>query len=101
MKKEINKRKYDTKRDKCLGRRVSGEYGDPAGFEEWLYVTDYKQHYIYGVGGCESCFPEPDIILLNKNQARGLQGFDMFEDEGTSSQDCCACIVNTVVVLDK
>jgi hypothetical protein len=64
MKKTIEKIVYDTEQDTCLAKRFAGEFGSPEGFEERLLTASNKQHYLYGVGGPESPYPKPTIILL-------------------------------------
>ena len=33
----INNRSYNTEKDQLVGHRIFGEYGDPKGYEEYLY----------------------------------------------------------------
>jgi len=69
MKKTINKKVYDTEKDTHIAERFAGEFGTPSGFEEQLFVTKDKQHYIYGVGGSESPYAEKTIALLTDEEA--------------------------------
>ncbi|MDR2728135.1 MAG: hypothetical protein LBB56_03315 [Chitinispirillales bacterium] len=68
MKKTINKKIYNTESDTHLGFKYDGNFGDIDGFEEQLFVTKSNQHYIYGVGGCESPYNEPTIKLLTDDE---------------------------------
>jgi hypothetical protein len=69
MKTTINDKAYSTYDAKCLGYRHIGEYGHQDGFEEQLYVADDGQHFIFGVGGPESPYIEPEINFLTKGEA--------------------------------
>jgi hypothetical protein len=69
MKKTIEKKVYDTEKDTHIAQRFAGEFGTSGGFEEQLFITKDKQHYIYGVGGSESPYPKPTIALLTDEEA--------------------------------
>jgi hypothetical protein len=72
MKKTINRKVYDTEKATHLGRKCVGEFGQPNGYEEQLFVVkkgQQNQHFIYGVGGPESKYSEPAIELITDTQA--------------------------------
>ena len=70
MKKTINKKVYDTDKANDLGCKYCGDFGTPYGYEERLFVTKTSgQHFLYGVGGCESKYAEPLIEPLTDEQA--------------------------------
>jgi len=69
MKAIINEKVYGTYDAKCLGYRHIGEFGDHDGFEEQLYVAEDGQHFLYGAGGPDSPYNEPEINLLTKEEA--------------------------------
>lgn len=69
MKKTINKKVYNTDTAEKLGQFAQGFFGDPAGYEEILYVTKKGGYFVYGIGGESSKYPEEDIIALTKEEA--------------------------------
>jgi len=69
MKATVSETVYSSYDATCLGYRHIGEYGHPDGFEEQLYIAEDGQHFIYGVGGPESPYSEPEIILLKDKEA--------------------------------
>jgi hypothetical protein len=69
MRKIIDKKTYDTSTAKLLGVKHVGEYGNPDGYEEQLFITKSKQHFIYGIGGLESVYKKPAIKLIDDKQA--------------------------------
>lgn len=64
MKKIICKVEYDTENAELIAKFVSGEFGDPAGYEESLYKTPDGKYFIYVNGGAESIYPEENIKRL-------------------------------------
>jgi len=68
MRRIINKKFCDTKTAKLVGTKYSGEFGDPAGYEEQLFVTKTKQYFIYGKGGSESEYKKETIKLITAEQ---------------------------------
>jgi hypothetical protein len=70
MRKIIDKKTYDTKTAKLLGVKYEGEFGQPDGYEEQLFVTKNKQHFVYGVGGPESKYPKQVITLITDEEAQ-------------------------------
>ena len=65
MKKIICKVEYDTEKSTLLEKRTFGEWGDPAGYEESLYVTEGGKFFLYTFGGKESKYPEESIKRLS------------------------------------
>ena len=65
----INKKWYDTATATQIGVKYAGEFGDADGYEEQLFVTKSKQHFIYGNGGPDSKYIKPTIELCTDEQA--------------------------------
>ncbi len=64
MKKIICKVEYDTEKSELIAKFTSGEFGDPAGYEESLYKTADGKYFIYCYGGNESIHSEETIKRL-------------------------------------
>lgn len=64
MKKVVCKVEYDTEKAELVAKYVSGEMGDPAGYEESLYKTADGKFFIYVNGGAESPYKKEDIKRL-------------------------------------
>lgn len=58
------RRMCDTETAKVRAQRHVGEFGDPKGFEEQLYVTRSKTWFVHGRGGCESPYAMGEDIKL-------------------------------------
>ena len=69
MKVEIKRRRYDTDTSKQLAFRYVGEFGDAAGYEERLYLTNRGLYFIYGIGGADSPYRNEKIKPLTKEEA--------------------------------
>lgn len=69
MNKVICKVTYDTEVDTLVKKVTVGYYGDPAGYEEILFVTAKGNYYLYGNGGAESVYPEESIKRMSKANA--------------------------------
>jgi len=69
MKKRIKGKLCDTETAELLGTKYVGEFGQPDGYEEQLFLTKTKQYFIYGMGGSESKYNEPAIVLITEEQA--------------------------------
>ena len=69
MKKVICKVEYDTETSSIVEKRTFGEFGDPAGYEETLYVSDSGKFFLYVNGGAESVYPKEDIKRLSAAKA--------------------------------
>ena len=61
MKKIISKVEYDTETAQLIGKKTSGEFGDPKGYEEVLYRTPDGKYFLYVDGGAESPYKEEAI----------------------------------------
>lgn len=72
MRKIINKRVYDTKTSQLLGHNVNGTWGDPEGYEEFLYKTTKGGYFIHGIGGTESKYPEEKIVVITEDEAKNF-----------------------------
>ena len=68
MKKIICKVEYDTETAQLIGKVTNGVFGDPAGYEESLYMTEDGKYFIYVNGGAESVYPNEDIKRLAKTK---------------------------------
>ena len=68
MKKIICKVEYDTETAQLLNKVTCGEFGDPAGYEESLYLTEDGKYFIYVNGGADSIYPKEDIKRLAKTK---------------------------------
>ena len=68
MKKVICKVEYNTETAQLIGKFVNGEFGDPAGYEESLYLTEDGKYFIYVNGGAESIYAKEDIKRLAKDK---------------------------------
>ena len=69
MKKVICKVEYDTETAQLIGKVTSGEFGDPAGYEESLYVTEGGKYFLYLNGGEESIHAKEDIKRMSAAKA--------------------------------
>ena len=68
MKKIICKVEYDTETAELVAKYTSGEFGDPAGYEETLYVTADGKYFVYANGGEESIHAEESIKRIAKDK---------------------------------
>ena len=69
MKKIICKKEYDTEASTVVKKFTSGEFGDPAGYEETLYVTEGGNYFLYVNGGQDSAYTKEDIKRMSKKSA--------------------------------
>lgn len=69
MKKTICRVEYDTDTATLVKKTVSGEFGDPAGYEESLYMTEKGNYFLYVNGGEASIHPTEDIKRMAKAKA--------------------------------
>ncbi len=69
MVKKIGKVTYDTEASEIVKKNVFGVYGDPAGYEETIYVTAKGNYFLYTNGGKDSKYPEEKIKALTKEKA--------------------------------
>lgn len=69
MKKIICKKEYDTQSSTVVKKVTSGYFGDPAGYEETLYVTEGGSYFLYVNGGAESKYAKEDIKRMSAKAA--------------------------------
>ena len=69
MKKVICKKEDETAASTVVKKVTSGAYGDPAGYEETLYVTEGGSYFLYVNGGAESKYPKEDIKRMSAKAA--------------------------------
>lgn len=69
MTKIICKKEYNTETSTFLKKVTVGTYGDPAGYEECLFVTEGGNYFLYVSGGAESKYPTEDIKRMSKKVA--------------------------------
>ena len=69
MKKIICKKEYDTETATLIKKHTVGEFGDPAGYEESLYVTEGGKYFLYVNGGEESVHAKEDIKRMSAAKA--------------------------------
>ena len=69
MKKIICKKEYDTDAAKIVKKLTFGAFGDPAGYEETLYLTDGGSYFLYVNGGDESKYTKEDIKRMSAKAA--------------------------------
>ena len=79
MQKRIKGKLCDTETAARVGTIYSGEFGDPAGYEEQLFITRTKQHFLYVAGGAESRYTKPNIKLFTDEQAEEWKKTNMPE----------------------
>ena len=66
MKKTIRGNVYDTDAAKLVSKNTHGAFGDPAGYEETLYVTEDGRYFVYTNGGESSPYPAEKISCIAK-----------------------------------
>lgn len=69
MIKVICKVEYDTDKSELIAKKVSGAFGDPAGYEESLYKTEGGKFFLYVNGGEESPYKKEDIKRVSAAKA--------------------------------
>lgn len=69
MKKIICKVEYDTENAQLVAKYTEGNLGDPAGYEETLYVTEGGKYFLYTNGGEESKYAKEDIKRMSAAKA--------------------------------
>ena len=70
MVKTIRKKTYDTETATVVKKVTSGCWGDPAGYEKTLYVTEDGSYFLYTYGGAESPYAEENIEAVSKVNAK-------------------------------
>ena len=69
MQKIICKKTYDTATATVVKKVTCGYFGDPAGYEETLYMTPDGFYFLYTNGGADSKYPTEDIARKSKAAA--------------------------------
>jgi hypothetical protein len=69
MKKIICGTEYDTAASTVVKKVVNGFFGDPAGYEETLYVTADGKYFLYTNGGEDSKYTTEKIVRMSKKSA--------------------------------
>jgi hypothetical protein len=69
MQKIICKKVYDTTTSTVVKKVTNGYYGDPAGYEETLYVTSDGAYFLYTNGGEQSKYTSENITRKSKAAA--------------------------------
>ena len=72
MQKIICKKVYDTATATVVKKVTSGYYGDPAGYEETLYVTPDGAYFLYTNGGSESKYTTENITRKSRAAAEAF-----------------------------
>lgn len=70
MQKTICKVVYDTEAAELIHKHTSGNFGDPAGYEETLYQMPGGQYFVYGNGGEASPYAVEKITRLAKTKVQ-------------------------------
>ena len=69
MKKIICKVEYNTETATLVKKNTFGVFGDAAGYEESLYVTEGGKYFLYVNGGADSKYPEENIKRMSADKA--------------------------------
>ena len=69
MKKIICGTEYDTATSTVVKKVTNGYFGDPAGYEETLYVAADGKYFLYTNGGAESKYAVEGIKRMSKKTA--------------------------------
>ncbi len=69
MKKTIRGIEYDTDTMEVVKQVNVGEYGDPAGYTEVLFVTADGKYALFCVGGETSPYPAEKLTSVSKAKA--------------------------------
>ena len=69
MTKIICKKEYNTETATFIKKVTVGTYGDAAGYEECLFVTEGGNYFLYVNGGAESKYPTEDIKRMSAAKA--------------------------------
>ena len=73
MKKIICGTEYNTELSTVVKKVTNGYYGDPAGYEETLYVKADGKYFLYVNGGAESIYTEENIKRMSAKAAAEWQ----------------------------
>ena len=72
MVKVICKKEYNTETSEIVKKVTVGEFGDPTGYEETLYVTADGYYFLYTNGGVDSIYPVEKIKRKSKKTAEAF-----------------------------
>lgn len=56
---------YDTESSQIVKKITEGFYGDSAGYEETLFVTNEGYYFLYVNGGIDSKYPKENIKRMS------------------------------------
>lgn len=70
MRKTVDGIVYDTQTATIDKKFTFCEPGDPAGYEETLYITDGERYFIYTNGGAQSRYPSEEITPINREDVK-------------------------------
>ena len=73
MKKTVKGKVYDTVEMSIVKKVTSGAYGDPAGYEETLYVAEDGTYFLYTNGGEQSPYNGEKLASMSKAKAAAWQ----------------------------
>ena len=69
MKKTLKGKVYDTEEMQGVKKAAHRAFGDPAGYEETLYVAENGSYFLYTFGGEQSPYPTEKLTSLSKVKA--------------------------------
>ena len=69
MKRIICGTEYNTDLSAIVKKVTHSYYGDPAGYEETLYVTEGGKYFLYTNGGAESKYTSEKITRMSQKSA--------------------------------
>lgn len=72
MKKVLRNVVYDTDAATVVKKKTFGEFGDPTGYEETIYVTESNKYFLYVNGGSESIHHAEKIEALSAKRAKEM-----------------------------
>ena len=73
MQKTFRKKVYDTDAMAVVKKVTFGAFGDPAGYEETLYVAEDGTYFLYTNGGEQSKYPAEKLTNLSKAKAQAWE----------------------------
>lgn len=73
MQKTFKGKVYDTDAMAVVKKVTSGAFGDPAGYEETLYVAENGTYFLYTNGGEQSKYPAEKLTNLSKAKAQAWE----------------------------
>ncbi len=73
MQKTVKGKVYDTETMEIVKKVTHGEYGDPAGYEEILFVGSDGALFLYANGGEASPYKSESLVAMTKAKASAWQ----------------------------